>query len=322
MRTILTSEDVKNIVVDLFKENNEEIIIRNADTGEQTTNDLVSYLNIEFYNWKQRVVEVSNTQLEDFDDFAKSMFNSMNKAYALIELVDEEVVVSQDIDSATKMGKITFFIQADKVKNLEYYIQKLRMAYLGNPQEMVNAEGNRMKLYYLFGTLLYDTEPIMTQVGEVIECSCNFNIGFLNYADTYGDYTISLSLDNTNFYVIPITKATAQAIFTATSVPTQTRPDLTGVLSTTISSVKTFSFFDYDITFTKLLNHLFWSLSAIKIDNVDTIATDVNKYIYVKVETGDHTYLYKDVITQLDKTITNNDFTITTMTLKTAGKIQ
>ena len=322
MRTILTSEDVKNIVVDLFKENNEEIIIRNAETGEQTTNDLVSYLNIEFYNWKQRVVEVSNTQLEDFDDFAKSMFNSMNKAYALIELVDEEVVVSQDIDSATKMGKITFFIQADKVKNLEYYIQKLRMAYLGNPQEMINAEGNRMKLYYLFGTLLYDTEPIMTQVGEVIECSCNFKIGFLNHADTYGDYTISLSLDNTNFYVIPITKATAQAIFTATSVPTQTRPDLTGVLSTTISSVKTFSFFDYDITFTKLLNHLFWSLSAIKIDNVDTIATDVNKYIYVKVETGDHTYLYKDVITQLDKTITNNDFTITTMTLKTAGKIE
>ena len=85
---------------------------------------------------------------------------------------------------------------------------------------------------------------------------------------------------------------------------------------------KWFSFFDYDITFTKLLNHLFWSMSAIKIDNVDTIATDVNKYIYVKVETGDHTYLYKDVITQLDKTITNNDFTITTMTLKTAGKIE
>ena len=247
MRTILTSEDVKNIVVDLFNENNEEIIIRNADTGEQTTNDLVAYLNIEFYNWKQRVVEVSNTQLENFDDFAESMLKSMNRAFALIELVDEEVVVSQDIDSATKMGKITFFIQADKVKNLEYYIQKLRMAYLGNPQEMINAEGNRMKLYYLFGTLIYDTEPIMTQVGEVIECSCNFNIGFLNYADTYGDYTISLSLDNTNFYVIPITKATAQAIFTATSVPTQTRPDLTGVLVNTISSVKTLSFFDYDI---------------------------------------------------------------------------
>ena len=322
MRTILTSEDVKNIVIGAFNENNEEIIIRNADTGEQTTKDLVSYLNIEFYNWKDRVVEISNTQLQNFDDFAESMLVSMNRAFALVELVDEEVVVSQDIDSATKEGKITFFIQADKVKNLEYYIQKLRMTYLGNPQEMENAEGNKLKLYYLFGTLLYDTEPIMTQVGEVIECSCNFNIGFLNYADTYSDYTISLSFDNNTYYTIPITKATTQAIMTATSVPTQSRPDLTGVLATSISSVKTFSFFDYDITFTQLLNHLFWSMSAIKIDNVDTVASDVNKYMYVKVETRGHTYIYKDIITQLDKTITNNDFTITTMTLKTAGKIE
>ena len=322
MRTILTSEDVKNIVIGAFNENNEEIIIRNADTGEQTTKDLVSYLNIEFYNWKDRVVEISNTQLQNFDDFAESMLVSMNRAFALVELVDEEVVVSQDIDSATKEGKITFFIQADKVKNLEYYIQKLRMTYLGNPQEMENAEGNKLKLYYLFGTLLYDTEPIMTQVGEVIECSCNFNIGFLNYADTYSDYTISLSFDNNTYYTIPITKATTQAIMTATSVPTQSRPDLTGVLATSISSVKTFSFFDYDITFTQLLNRLFWSMSAIKIDNVDTVASDVNKYMYVKVETRGHTYIYKDIITQLDKTITNNDFTITTMTLKTAGKIE
>lgn len=321
MRTILTSEDVKNIVVDLFKENNEDIIIKNADTGEQTTKDLVSYLNIEFYNWKQRVVEVSNTQLENFDDFAESMIYSMNRAFGLIEITDEEVVVSQDIDSATKQGKITFFIQADKVKNLEYFIQKLRMTYLGNPQEMVNADGERLKLYYLFGTLLYDTEPTMTQVGEVIECSCNFNIGFLNYADTYGDYEISLSFDNENYYVIPLTKATAQAIMTSTSVPTQTRPDLTGVLVVAISSVKTLSFFDYDMDFTRQLNHLFWSMSAIKIDNVDTIAREVNNYIYVKVETGDHTYIYKDTITEISKAITNNDFTITTMTLKTAGKV-
>lgn len=321
MRTILTSEDVKNIVVDLFNENNEDIIIRNADTGEQTTKDLVSYLNIEFYNWKQRVVEVSNTQLENFDDFAESMIYSMNRAFGLIEITDEEVVVSQDIDSATKQGKITFFIQADKVKNLEYFIQKLRMTYLGNPQEMVNADGERLKLYYLFGTLLYDTEPTMTQVGEVIECSCNFNIGFLNYADTYGDYEISLSFDNVNYYVIPLTKATAQAIMTSTSVPTQTRPDLTGVLVVAISSVKTLSFFDYDMDFTRQLNHLFWSMSAIKIDNVDTIAREVNNYIYVKVATGDHTYIYKDTITEISKAITNNDFTITTMTLKTAGKV-
>ena len=60
----------------------------------------------------------------------------MNESYGLVEKIDEEVTASQDIDSSIITGKVTFLIQTDKVKNLDYYVTKIRNKYLGVPQDI------------------------------------------------------------------------------------------------------------------------------------------------------------------------------------------
>ena len=88
------------------------------DNGKQTEVDIAQYLNIEFYKWKDRLVAVEEQTFEEdqslsvLDDWVRSLNFSMNQSYALVEKTDSEVVASQDIDSATILGRITFLIQA------------------------------------------------------------------------------------------------------------------------------------------------------------------------------------------------------------------
>ena len=151
MRTNFTIEDMKNIIDNIFNgnlwqskvsngsigyvnPNSEKILLIDENSGSQTDVDLAEYLNIRFYSWKQRLVEKGKDELElpplsVFEDWVQSLNFSMNESYALVERIDEEITASQDIDSAIYMGKVTFLVQTDKVKNLDYYITKIRTVF-------------------------------------------------------------------------------------------------------------------------------------------------------------------------------------------------
>lgn len=354
MRTIFTSYDIKEIIKNIFNgnlelsrvsssiayknDNSEKILLIDEDDGTQTEKDLADYLNIKFYSWKNRLVEKGgdNQVFTPYDEWIESLNFSMNESYALVELIDEEVTASQDIDSATKIGRITFLVQADKVSNLDYYVSKIRNNYLGNPQDIQNSYGDIVKAYIMIGTLLYDEEPSSIQLGECVKVSCNFRISYLNNALSYNDTEISISLDGddtynesgeivgeTNYLTMPLTKVTWQNIFTTRALPTATRPDLTGYVATALSNVKTLSFYDYiNKELSMRFNDLFWRCSCIRYDGIIETQKDVNIPIFIKVVSNGHTYIYKDMIDQMEKTMTNNDFTISSITLKGWGKVE
>ena len=358
MRTIFMTEDVKNVVETIFNgnlalykasngeveynnPNSEKIVIKEANDGLETEQDLAQYLNVKFYNWKERLVSTDETYFEDgaslsvFDSWVQSLNVSMNEAYALVEKIDEEVTNSQDIDSATITGRITFLIQADKIKNLDYYVSKLRNIYLGNPQDIQNSFGDIIKAYIMVGTLIYDQEPITTQLGETMVVSCNFRISYLNDALSYNDTKVEISLDGDDIYnesgeivgttkylEMPLTKITWQNVFTSKAVPTAERPDLTGYVASSLSNVKTFTFYDFNKTLSMRFNDLFWSCNCIREDGVLSAIRSVNIPVFVRVTSNGHKYVYKDMIDQMQKVITNNDFNISSITLKGWGKIE
>ena len=358
MRTNFTIEDVKNLIEHIFNgnlaqnklsngtityknPNSEEIVLINEDNGTQTSKDLAEYLNIKFYSWKERLVSKDDLGLEDrsqfsvFEDWVQSLNFSMNESYALIEKIDEEVTASQDIDSATITGKATFLVQTDKIKNLDYYVTKLRNIYLGNPQDIQNSYGDIVKAYIMIGALTYDQEPFMTQLGEMLQVSLNFRISYLNDALTYNDTEISISLTGddtydeqgnivgtTKYLTMPITKMTWQNIFSSNPVPTAERPDLTGFVATSLSTAKTISFYDYNKDLSMQFNDLFWHSGCVRYDGILTEVRDVNIPVYIKIKCNGHSYVFKDVIDQMEKVITNNDFNISSITLKGWGKVE
>lgn len=358
MRTIFTIEDVKNIINNIFNgnlwehkysngeiaynnPNSEKILLIDEDNGTQTEKDIAEYLNIKFYNWKQRLVEKANDELESaplsvFEDWVQSLNFSMNESYALVERIDEEVTASQDIDSATYMGKITFLIQTDKIKNLDYYITKVRNKFLGVPQEIQNSYGDIVKAFIMIGALTYDQEPFTMQLGECVIVSLNFRISYLANALTYSDTEIQISLNGddtydvdgnivgeTKYLTMPITRSTFQNIFVSNPLPTTERPDLTGFVATSLSTAKTFSFFDYiNKELTMQFNDLFWSCSAHRINGKLTQVKDVNIPVFIRIKSNGNTYVYKDMIDNMQKNLTNNDFNISSITTKGWGKIQ
>lgn len=357
MRTNFTIEDIKNIIDNIFNgnlwqskasrgaipylnPNSEKIILIDEDNGSRTEKDLAEYLNVQFYNWKQRLIEKRKDDYEQpplsvLEEWVQSLNFSMNEAYALVERLDEEITASQDIDSATYMGKVTFLIQTDKVKNLDYYVTKIRNTFVGVPQEIQNSYGDIVKAFIMIGSLVYEEEPVTTQLGECIVTSFNFRISYLNNALTYSDTEIEISLNgddtydesgnivgNTKYLKMPITKATFQDIFLTNPVPTALRPDLTGVIASGISMAKTLSFFDFNKELTMQFNDLFWSCSAIRVNGIEKPIGDVNIPVYIRVKSNGKTYVYKDVIDNMQKDLTNNDFNICSITLKGWGKIE
>lgn len=355
MRTNFTIEDMKNIIDNIFNgnlwqskvslgeipynnPNSEKILFIDEDDGTTTEKDLAEYLNIRFYNWKQRLVEKTNdgygSPLSVFEDWVQSLNFSMDEAYALVERIDEEITASQDIDSATYMGKVTFLIQTDKIKNLDYYITKVRNTFVGVPQEIQNSYGDIVKAFIMIGALTYDEEPFTMQLGECIVASINFRISYLNNALTYSDTEIEVSLDGdddydesgnivggTKYLKMPITKATFQNIFASNPIPTSARPDQTGFIATSISTAKTFSFFDFNKELTMRFNDLFWSCSAYRINGVVQLPKDVNIPVFIRVKSNGKSYVFKDMIDNMQKNLTNNDFNISSITVKGWGKL-
>ena len=348
MRTNFNSEDIKNIVDHIFNgnlriskaskgsityenPNSEQITLKDPEDGSTQNGDLAEYLDIHFYTWKERLEEHDKDVdgSETYEDWVKSFDWSMNQAYALVEKEDEEATASQDIDNASIMGKITFLVQTNKIKNLDYYVSKIRNAYLGVPQEIQNSHGNIIKAYIMIGALNYEQEPTMTQLGEVIQVSSNFTITYLTNALSWTDYKIEISLDGDvedAYMEMPITKATLQDIFTSNALPTITHPDQTGFVASSLSSVKTFSFYDFNKRLSMRLNDLFLSYPAYKIDGALTQVRDVNIPVFIRITCPDadgniKKYIYKDMVDNMQKVMTNSDFNISSITTKTWGKI-
>lgn len=353
-RTNFTSQDITNIIEKIFNgnlkqvvesqdvieylnENSEEVLFKNINNGQEKTQDLAKYLNINFYSWKQRLVEneaIVDAGLTIFESWLQSLNYSINESYALVEVLNDEATPSQDIDNATKEGKITFVIQTNKINNLEYYIGKLRNKYMGLPVKMQNSYGETIKAYMLIGTLIYEDEPTTTAFGECIVASCGFRITYLADADTYNDMEILFSFDGddeyyddgtikgkTKYLSVPLTKATWQTIFQTNPVPRQLRPDIVGFLASSLSCVKTFSFYDFNKTLIKRINKIFWQCGAYRVNGKLTERQEINIPVFVKIVVDGDSYVFEDVIDNMEKVITNSDYNITSLTLKGWGKV-
>lgn len=359
MRTIFSTSDLKNIIDKIFNgnlwaskfsggkiayvnPNSEQIVLVDENNGKQTETDLAQYLNIEFYKWKDRLIAVDEQPIDEdggklsvLEDWVRSLNFSMNQAYALVEKIDSEVTASQDIDSATITGRISFLIQADKVNNLDYYVSKIRNQFLGVPQDIQNSYGDIIKAYIMIGDLTYEQEPFMTQLGETVIVSSNFRISYLANALTYTDTEIQISLDGDDLYdengnivdengnptttkylTMPITKVTWQNIFTSQPLTTQNRPDLSGFIAQALATAKTFSFFDFNKPLTMKFNDLFWRCACVKYDGKQEEVKDVNIPVYIRIKSNGHSYVYHDMIDNMQKVLTNSDFNISSITTK------
>lgn len=328
-KLILTASDLREIVKNVFSGNDEVPVISVVDeNGNRAEKSLKDFLNIEFYSWKNRLVHINAGEFAKADDWVTSLNFYMDKGYALVELTDKDLTASQNVDAGTIYGRITFLIQAHKADALDYLTAWLSSKYAGRPQTIQDALGNDFQVYMLFGQLLYNEEPDLEQFGEVIQCSCNFSISYMNNVETYHNDMYSLSFDNETYYEIPLSDGTQQSIYTGDMLPLQARPDISGRINSNSSNVLSFSFFDFKSDLVKELNKIYYGNASYSIDGtlIET-PRDVNPVIYIKAKdysnaNGDEvpTYIYKMTIDSISKNVTNGTYLSTTLILRPYGK--
>lgn len=328
-KTNLSTIDVKNIIEQAFNgnlaaykagatteyknDNSENIILKDEGTDETTTVDLAQYLDIHFYSWKHRVAE--------YDDWIASLNNVGGSTFALIELTDSEILPSPDIDSATLTGQMTVLVPTDKVANFDFYVSKIRNIYAGNPFDITNRFGDKVKAYLNMGIALYEQEPTMEQIGECEVVRVNFSLQYLTNALSYSDIKFELSLDGTNFYELAYSQLEWANTFVTTSVPKFARPDRSAFIATALGQVKTITFFDFDKDLTTEIGKKFFGFCATKTGTdknnlTPTSVQPVRVPIVIRVYTGGIYYVYNDIISEIVKSVQNGAFSTTTITLR------
>lgn len=328
MRAFFSNEDMANLLIETFEKNTIGVDLIDEELGTRTLSDMVTYLGINFYKWWQVAQSATDELINNGGNvreaWKESLNNSIGKSYALIEQLDEETIASQDISGATIIGRITFMVDANKITNLEYYLRYLKNKFTGNPIKTEASNGTDIIGYLTLGILLYDQQPETTQVGEVIVASLNWKFNYLQIASTYADIKLELSLNGNvdgNYKDMPMIKYTWQNIFTKEAVPTAARPDLAGVLVKAISLTTTISYYDWDNSITDELNELFWDLNALEIDGTTQSVRSVNIPVYLRVTIGTKKRVYKCVLTDMQKVLTNNEFNVSSITLTGWGKV-
>lgn len=323
MKTILTNNDVKNIVENIFTTNNEPIKVKDeyGNVEETTFKDL---LNIKFYAWRNNVVHDGGGNQFYVDEWVESLDYNMNKTFGLVEITDSSVVASQDIDSATIEAKITFLCSVNVVQNLDYYLLKLRNTYSGIAQDIQTANGEIRKAYINIGCLLYDDQPVNTPNGEMLTVSANIDIDYLTDALGYRDIKFEISHNYFTaqtpqqivFEELPLTKATAQTIITSQAVVKQNKPNQQGFKPTSATNITTMAFFDFNQDFMTWLDDIFWGTCAISKNGSAITSTDTEFPICLKVTTRNNIYILYYIIDNIEKVYTNSEFTLCSMTLK------
>ena len=320
VKSEFTAEFLKDYVNDMFynKDNSEQIKLVDLNDGTTKDVDLAKYLNVEFYAWLEKVEGEETDNILSVDAWVNSKLQSLDGGYALVESYNESATESADLDNGVIEGKITFLIQTDKIKNLDYYLRKLRNRYMGEPIIIQNSFGKKVKSYFMLGTLLYEEEPIDTQLGYCLVASCNFSFRYMVDALSYNDLEVSFSIDNgKNFYDIPLIAETWQLMSASTSMPYHERPDMAGFVVSTYSTAKTYSFFDYNEKFNEELNNKFFTISSAYSNNVLTKKLkDLQVKILIKLVYRGKTYLFNDVIDNVMKDVKNGQFSITSIALK------
>ncbi|MDR1138315.1 MAG: hypothetical protein LBK70_00340 [Clostridiales bacterium] len=312
MKSVFTTNDIKNIVYSAFKEHSVQVPI--VTDGQEEVVDISEHLNIEFYTFVH--------YLEMDKEERKSLSTALDKSYAIVETGNESANVSADIDFVEKEGTITFIVQDHKVRMLDYFITRLRSIYLGQPQKIKNNFGEVLNLYLIIGIMQYETAPETTGLGDTVVCRVDFKITYLTNTLTYSDYDVSLSFDGTNFMHLPFNELSLQIIFASDALPRYAKNDIAGIRNKTADFVASVSFYDFLKEPFRAINDRFMRFGATRLNGQDLPSQDINKLVYLRiiVDNGDSgqadEYVYLCTYNAIQKKIENASYSTMSLTLK------
>ena len=330
MKRQYTDYELKELIKSLFTDNDFSITTTDSQNNITQVNSIVDYLNIEFYTQKKDLRDSNYFNPFDIDSinqYVRSLGQSLKKAFGLVEITNNTPMTALDLDGGNLVGKVSIVIQTDRVANLDFYITYLRNKYVGVFEDIVSQDKTYTSHIVISG--LDKTEVYECALGQCITATFEISIAYLEKAETYQDDTFTISLDNTNFYSIPISRKTKSLIFTGKTQTRQDNPTQSGLVNASASVA-------LDLTYWLIESNDFFNELDLLMEKAScehyTINSgvtpirnnEVNIPVYAKttrviVDTT-YTFYHKYTITSYVKQYVNNDMTIVNLKLGTYAK--
>ena len=330
MKRQYTDYELKELIKTLFNDNDFSITTTDSQNNITQVDSIVNYLNIEFYTQKKDLRDANYFNPFDIDSinqYARSLGISLKKAFGLVEITNNTPMTALDLDGGNLVGKVSVVIQTDRVANLDFYITYLRNKYVGAFEDIVSQDKTYTSHIVISG--LDKTEVYECALGQCITATFEISIAYLEKAETYQDDTFTISLDNTNFYSIPVSRKTKSLIFTGKTQTRQDNPTQSGLVNASASVA-------LDLTYWLIESNQFFTELDFLMEKVSSehytinsgvtpIRNDeINIPVYAKttriiVDTT-YTFYHKYTITSYVKQYVNNDMTIVNLKLGTYAK--
>lgn len=330
MKRQYTDYELKELIKSLFTDNDFSITTTDSQNNITQVDSIVDYLNIEFYTQKKDLRDSNYFNPFDIDSinqYVRSLGQSLKKGFGLVEITNNTPMTALDLDGGNLVGKVSIVIQTDRVANLDFYITYLRNKYVGIFEDIVSQDKTYTSHIVISG--LDKTEVYECALGQCITATFEISIAYLEEAETYQDDDFAISLDNTNFYSVPISRKTKSIIFTGKTQTRQDNPTQSGLVNASASVA-------LDLTYWLIKSNMFFTELDFLMEKVssehytDSMIignfknNEVNIPIYAKTTRTypdrTYTFYHKYTITSYTKQYVNNDMTIVNLKLGTYAK--
>ncbi len=189
----ITADAVLAIVRAIFEDEDVNITIDDPNVPEEWQGKTVSeILNVEYYTFKHRPSSTQDTIQKILKEKGEANeLAALNCAYGLLSIETIERLFSKDVDMVVLQAALSYYIQTDKIKLLEYLVEDANIATSGIRIPVQFGSETRKAVVFFNRPIVSDIQT-SAPFGEM--ANVDVDVSILLYPDvvSYSDYTVNI----------------------------------------------------------------------------------------------------------------------------------
>lgn len=294
----ITADAVLAIIRSIFEDEDVNITVDDAEAPETWQGKTVSeILNVEYYTFKHRPNSTQDAVKNILA--AKGEANelaALNCAYGLLTIEEIERLFSKDVDMVVLSASLQYYIQADKIKLLEYLIESCNIATSGLRIPVQFGSETRRAVIFFNRPNVGDIQTA-APFGEM--ANVDVDAAILLYSDvvSYSDYTVNIGFTDNDVEKsadVPLSSFSVAETMTQDAVPGIKARESVGQINLSRATSFVLVFEGYNNEF----------INYITDKALTTDGTDNNQPFTLNITRADKTYTH--TVTVKDHQITVN----------------
>ncbi|MDE6402077.1 MAG: hypothetical protein K2L54_05620 [Clostridiales bacterium] len=305
----ITADAVLAIIRGVFEDEDIDIVVDENEAPEVWQGKTISeILNVEYYTYKHR----PSSTLEAVQKILKEKgeaneLAALNSAYGLLAIDSIERLFSKDVDMVVLQARLSYYIQTDKIKLLEYLVEDANIATSGI-RIPVQFGSETRKAVIFFDRPQVDDIQTAAPFGET--AIVDIDVAIMLYPDvvSYSDYTVNIEFTENGEAKnadVPLSSFSIAETMTQDAVPGIQARESVGEINLSRATSFVLVFDGYNNPFINYITDK--QLASGKTDNNERFTMNITR----AGKTYTHTVVVKDHQTTVNADTGNETHTLT-----------